>query len=183
MVCIWEGSLDKIWDAIQFCQIVRNVSIWAEKLLRKQISDFINQWRAEVLTPESQESLDPVQTFTTREETVTITAQKTTLLEEEIGTKSERFLYASTQETGSYQVNSNRITSQQIPETEGWFSDAQCPNFYFLTTLFVQVQAAKTMNSRQFQVSRLKIHTHLPHHSNAHVKSLLAYSTMRKKPP
>ena len=104
MVCIWEGSLDKIWDAIQFCQIVRNVSIWAEKYLRKQISDFINQWRAEVLDPESQESLDPVQTFTTREETVTITAQKTTLLEEEIGTKSERFLYASTQETGSYQV-------------------------------------------------------------------------------
>ncbi|CZR66095.1 uncharacterized protein PAC_15996 [Phialocephala subalpina] len=48
--CIWEGSLCKIWDAIQFCRIIDNISSWAQFILRPKISQYIDQWRARHLS-------------------------------------------------------------------------------------------------------------------------------------
>ncbi|KAF8849678.1 hypothetical protein BDZ45DRAFT_809789 [Acephala macrosclerotiorum] len=50
MKCIWEGSLCKIWDAIQFCRIIDNISSWAQFILRPKVSQYIDQWRARHLS-------------------------------------------------------------------------------------------------------------------------------------
>jgi hypothetical protein len=45
MMSIWNGSISKIWGAIQFCRIVDNLFFWSQHILRPKVSHYIDQWR------------------------------------------------------------------------------------------------------------------------------------------
>jgi hypothetical protein len=45
MISIWEGKINKIWDAIQFCRIIDNLFFWAHNCLKPKITQYLSQWR------------------------------------------------------------------------------------------------------------------------------------------
>lgn len=45
MICIWEGYIGRVWDSNKFCRIIDNTFAWAEKILRPNVSHYIDQWR------------------------------------------------------------------------------------------------------------------------------------------
>lgn len=45
MICIWRASIRKFWGAFQLCQIVGKLYFWAIRILKPQISSYIDQWR------------------------------------------------------------------------------------------------------------------------------------------
>ena len=45
MISIWEGTITKIWDAIQFCRIIDNLSFWALHCLKPKVTQYLSQWR------------------------------------------------------------------------------------------------------------------------------------------
>jgi len=108
MISIWEGSLEKIWDAIQFCQIVHNLSCWAEDTLRRQTSDLIGQWRAELQIPGQSSPSNLVQSVTTREEEEAATTPQKPKFGEDSKTKHDRPLHAIFQDAFSLNVTSNQ---------------------------------------------------------------------------
>ena len=45
MISIWEGTITKIWDAIQFCRIIDNLFFWAQHCLKPKVTQYLSQWR------------------------------------------------------------------------------------------------------------------------------------------
>jgi hypothetical protein len=45
MISIWEGTITKIWDAIQFCRIIDNLFFWAQHRLKPKVTQHLSQWR------------------------------------------------------------------------------------------------------------------------------------------
>ena len=45
MISIWEGTITKIWDAIQFCRIIDNLFFWAQHCLKPKVTHYLSQWR------------------------------------------------------------------------------------------------------------------------------------------
>jgi hypothetical protein len=45
MISIWEGTITKIWDAIQFCRIIDNPFFWAQHCLKPKVPQYLSQWR------------------------------------------------------------------------------------------------------------------------------------------
>jgi hypothetical protein len=45
MISIWEGCIDKIWDAIQFCRILDNLFFWSIQCLKPKVTHYLDQWR------------------------------------------------------------------------------------------------------------------------------------------
>lgn len=46
MVCIEDGTICEFWGALRLCQIVDDMSYWATRILKPQISMYIDQWRS-----------------------------------------------------------------------------------------------------------------------------------------
>lgn len=45
MISIWEGTITRIWDAIQFCRIIDNLFFWACHCLKPKVTQYLSQWR------------------------------------------------------------------------------------------------------------------------------------------
>ena len=45
IISIWEGTITKIWDAIQFCRIIDNLFFWAQHCLKPKVTQYLSQWR------------------------------------------------------------------------------------------------------------------------------------------
>ena len=45
LISIWEGTITRIWDAIQFCRIIDNLSFWAWNYLKPKVTQYLSQWR------------------------------------------------------------------------------------------------------------------------------------------
>lgn len=45
IIGIWEGTITKIWDAIQFCRIIDNLFFWAQNCLKPKVTQYLSQWR------------------------------------------------------------------------------------------------------------------------------------------
>ncbi|RDL30186.1 uncharacterized protein BP5553_10464 [Venustampulla echinocandica] len=45
IISIWEGTITKIWDAIQFCRIADNLFFWAQHCLKPKVTQYLSQWR------------------------------------------------------------------------------------------------------------------------------------------
>ncbi|KAH7314340.1 hypothetical protein BKA65DRAFT_571639 [Rhexocercosporidium sp. MPI-PUGE-AT-0058] len=45
MISIWEGTVTRIWDAIQFCRIMDNLFFWAWHCLMPKVTQYLSQWR------------------------------------------------------------------------------------------------------------------------------------------
>ena len=45
MACIWKGDMTITWDVIQLRTILNNLHTWAMRVLRPQLSMYIDQWK------------------------------------------------------------------------------------------------------------------------------------------
>ena len=46
MICIEEQSIATFWGALRLCQIVNDMSFWADRILKPKVSMYIDQWRS-----------------------------------------------------------------------------------------------------------------------------------------
>jgi len=45
IISIWEGTVTKIWDAIQFCRVIDNLFFWAQHCLKPKVTQYLSQWK------------------------------------------------------------------------------------------------------------------------------------------